>query len=103
MKKKKMAPLDHHWQNKSIKEDGPMGPPFSGRFLPAKYSRIREPPVVVNYLINEFRIKEPPVVVNFKKTLNSRWFSGRNPINKYPQFIMGLLAQAKNGDQQFWK
>ncbi len=25
------------------------------------------------------------------------------PINKYPQFIMGVLAQAKNGDKQFWK
>jgi hypothetical protein len=23
--------------------------------------------------------------------------------NKYPQFIMGVLAQAKNGDKQFWK
>jgi hypothetical protein len=23
--------------------------------------------------------------------------------NKYPQFIMGVLAQAKNGDEQFWK
>jgi hypothetical protein len=22
---------------------------------------------------------------------------------KYPQFIMGLLALAKNGDEQFWK
>jgi hypothetical protein len=22
--------------------------------------------------------------------------------NKYPQFIMGVLAQAKNGDEQFW-
>jgi hypothetical protein len=39
MKKKMMAPLNHHWQKKSIKkmvrlvvyqEDGPMGPPFSG-------------------------------------------------------------------------
>ncbi len=24
-------------------------------------------------------------------------------MNKYPQFIMGVLTQAKNGDQQFWK
>jgi hypothetical protein len=23
--------------------------------------------------------------------------------NQYPQFIMGVLAQAKNGDEQFWK
>jgi hypothetical protein len=23
-------------------------------------------------------------------------------MNKYPQFIMGVLAQAKNGDKQFW-
>ncbi len=23
--------------------------------------------------------------------------------NKYPQFIMGRLAQAKNGYKQFWK
>jgi hypothetical protein len=23
--------------------------------------------------------------------------------NKYPQFIMEVLAQAKNGDEQFWK
>jgi hypothetical protein len=22
---------------------------------------------------------------------------------KYPQFIMEVLAQAKNGDEQFWK
>jgi len=26
-----------------------------------------------------------------------------NKLNKYLQFIMGLLAQAKNGDEQFWK
>jgi hypothetical protein len=25
------------------------------------------------------------------------------PINKYPQFTIGVLAQAKNGDKQFWK
>jgi hypothetical protein len=24
-------------------------------------------------------------------------------LNTYPQFIMGVLAQAKNGDEQFWK
>jgi hypothetical protein len=23
--------------------------------------------------------------------------------NKYPKFITGVLAQAKNGDEQFWK
>ncbi len=23
-------------------------------------------------------------------------------LHKYPQFIMGVLAQAKNGDKQFW-
>jgi hypothetical protein len=23
-------------------------------------------------------------------------------MNKYPQFIMDVLAQAKNGDKQFW-
>jgi hypothetical protein len=23
--------------------------------------------------------------------------------NKYPQFIVRVLAQAKNGDEQFWK
>jgi hypothetical protein len=22
---------------------------------------------------------------------------------KYPQFIMGVLAQVKNGDEEFWK
>jgi hypothetical protein len=26
-----------------------------------------------------------------------------NTINKYPQFIVGVLSQAKNGDEQFWK
>jgi hypothetical protein len=29
--------------------------------------------------------------------------SGSPSINKYPQFIMGVLAQAKNGDEQFYK
>ncbi len=26
-----------------------------------------------------------------------------NPVYKYPQFIMWVSAQAKNGDKQFWK
>ncbi len=29
-------------------------------------------------------------------------FIGIDWANKYPQFIMGVLAQAKNGDEQFW-
>jgi hypothetical protein len=27
--------------------------------------------------------------------------SSVNTINKYPQFIVGVLSQAKNGDEQF--
>jgi hypothetical protein len=30
-------------------------------------------------------------------------FFALTSINKYLQFIMGELAQAKNGDEQFWK
>ncbi len=29
-------------------------------------------------------------------------FQKRNKPNKYTKFIMGVLAQAKNGDEQFW-
>jgi hypothetical protein len=30
---------------------------------------------------------------------NKNW---KQSINKYPQFMMGVLAQAKNGDEQSW-
>jgi hypothetical protein len=33
----------------------------------------------------------------------SRYITGKMNQNKYPQFIMGVLTQVKNGEEQFWK
>lgn len=33
----------------------------------------------------------------------SRYITGKINKNKYHQFIMGALAQVKNGEEQFWK
>jgi len=41
--------------------------------------------------------------VNLMATRQQATGSGNEWINKYPKFIMGLLAQDKNGDKQFWK
>jgi hypothetical protein len=36
---------------------------------------------------------------DFSMDSNKKW---KHSINKYPQFIIGVLAKAKNGDEQFW-
>ncbi len=36
-------------------------------------------------------------------SLEKSWVPGKEKELSNPSFIMGLLAQVKNGDEQFWK
>ncbi len=49
---------------------------------------------------------EPKLIVYKALEMSEQWKTDLATIkrtqNKYPQSIMGVLAQAKNGDEQFW-
>jgi hypothetical protein len=50
---------------------------------------------------------EPKLIVYKALEMSEQWKTDLATLkmtqNMYPQFIMGVLAQAKNGDEQFWK
>jgi hypothetical protein len=68
-----------------------------------KYTCERRIPESKNWAIKV----EPESIVCKALEMSEQWKTNlatlKRTQNKYPQFIMGVLARAKNGDEQFWK